>query len=111
MAGNVEAFIAGGEKSLLAAVAATHAGMTTEEFERTVKDWLAAAIHPMTRQRYTKMVYRPMLEVLAYLPANGFKTFIVSADSADKRPYVSRRARRVGLGTSGWLAGARSSRS
>ena len=57
---------------------ATHAGMTTEEFEKIVKDWIATAKHPKTGRLYTEMVYQPMLELLAYLRANGFKTFIVS---------------------------------
>ena len=57
---------------------ATHAGMTTEEFEKIVKDWIATAKHPKTKRPYTEMVYQPMLELLAYLRANGFKTFIVS---------------------------------
>ena len=57
---------------------ATHAGMTTEEFEKIVKDWITTAKHPKTRRPYTEMVYQPMLELLAYLRANGFKTFIVS---------------------------------
>ena len=52
--------------------------MTTEEFEKIVKDWLATAKHPTTGRPYTEMVYQPMLELLAYLRANGFKTFIVS---------------------------------
>ncbi len=57
---------------------ATHAGMTTVEFEQIVKQWIATARHPKTGQRHTDMVYQPMLKVLAYLRANGFKTFIVS---------------------------------
>jgi hypothetical protein len=57
--------------------------MTTEEFEKTVKDWVATAKHPKTRQPYTQMVYQPMLEVLNYLRANGFKTFIVSGGGVE----------------------------
>ncbi|MCK7522769.1 MAG: hypothetical protein MZV64_36340 [Ignavibacteriales bacterium] len=57
---------------------ATHAGMTTEEFEQIVKDWIATAKHPQTGKLFTEMVYQPMLELLAYLRANGFKNFIVS---------------------------------
>jgi hypothetical protein len=57
---------------------ATHAGMTTVEFEQIVKDWIAIAKHPQTGKRFLDMTYQPMLEVLAYLRANGFKTFIVS---------------------------------
>jgi hypothetical protein len=57
--------------------------MTTDEFERTVRDWLATARHPTTKRLYTEMVYQPMLELLAYVRANGFKTFIVSGGGAD----------------------------
>ena len=56
----------------------THAGMTTDEFQKLVKDWLASAKHPKSGRLYTEMVYQPMLELLAYLRANGFKTFVVS---------------------------------
>jgi phosphoserine phosphatase/2'-5' RNA ligase len=59
-------------------VMATHAGMTTEEFERTAKDWLATSRHPKFKRPYTDLAYQPMLELLAYLRANDFKTFIVS---------------------------------
>ena len=62
---------------------ATHAGKTTEEFEQIVNDWLATAKHPKTGRPYTEMVYQPMLEVLAYLRANGFKTFIVSGGGVE----------------------------
>jgi hypothetical protein len=57
---------------------ATHAGMTTEEFAKIAGDWIATAKHPKTGKLYTEMVFQPMLELLAYLRANGFKTFIVS---------------------------------
>ena len=59
-------------------MAATHAGMTTEEFDAIVADWMATAKHPRFKRPYTEIVYQPMLELLAYLRANGFKTFIVS---------------------------------
>ena len=62
---------------------ATHAGMTTEEFETIVKDWVATAKHPATGRLYTEMVYQPMLELLDYLRANGFKTFIVSGGGVE----------------------------
>jgi phosphoserine phosphatase len=58
-------------------VAATHAGMTTEEFQQTVRDWLVATKHPRFKRRHYGLVYQPMLELLAYLRANGFKNFIV----------------------------------
>jgi hypothetical protein len=76
--GDVQAALAGGDRALLELVMATHAGMTTGEFEEIVKDWIATATHPKTGKLYTDMVYQPMLEVLAYLRTNGFKTFIVS---------------------------------
>lgn len=87
--GDMKAALAGGEKALLEMVMATHAGMTTEEFEQIVKDWMATARHPKTGRPYTEMVYQPMLELLAYLRANGFKTFIVSGGGIEfMRPWV-----------------------
>ncbi|HVU07357.1 MAG TPA: HAD family hydrolase [Verrucomicrobiae bacterium] len=83
LAGDMKTFLAGGEKSLVPVMAVTHAGMTTEEFNQTVKDWLATARHPKTGQPYPKMVYQPMLELLTYLRANGFKTFIVSGGGVE----------------------------
>jgi phosphoserine phosphatase len=71
------------EHELMEIIIAAHAGMTTEEFEKIVKDWLATAKHPKTGRPYTEMVYQPMQELLAYLRANGFKTFIVSAGGAE----------------------------
>ena len=68
---------------------ATHAGMTTEEFEKIVTDWLATARHPRFKRPYTELVYQPMLELLAYLRANGFKTFIVSGGGIEfMRPWT-----------------------
>jgi phosphoglycolate phosphatase-like HAD superfamily hydrolase len=78
LAGDTKAFLGGGEKSLMAVVAASHSGMTTDEFEKVAKDWLATAKHPKTGRLYTEMVYAPMLELLAYLRANGFDVYIVS---------------------------------
>jgi phosphoglycolate phosphatase-like HAD superfamily hydrolase len=83
IAGDMKAFMAGGEKSLMAVMAAAHSGITTEEFGDIVKEWLATAKHPKTGMRYNEMVYQPMLEVLAYLRANGFKTFIVSGGGVE----------------------------
>jgi phosphoglycolate phosphatase-like HAD superfamily hydrolase len=83
LAGDMKAFLAGGEKSLLAIVAAAHSDITTEEFNQVVKEWLATARHPKTGRPYNEMVYQPMLEVLAYLRANGFKTFIVSGGGVE----------------------------
>jgi phosphoserine phosphatase len=76
--GNLHGAAAAGEKGTLEMLAATHTGMTTEEFTKTVSDWIAAAKHPTTGKLYTDMVYQPMRELLAYLRANGFKTFIIS---------------------------------
>ncbi|MBI5041839.1 MAG: haloacid dehalogenase-like hydrolase [Gammaproteobacteria bacterium] len=76
--GDMKTALAGGERAIMEMAMVTHAGNTTEEFEQIVKDWLATARHPVTKRPYTEMVYQPMLELLAYLRANGFKTFIVS---------------------------------
>lgn len=87
--GDLKGALAGGEKAMLEIVMATHAGTTTEEFETIVKDWLTTARHPKTKQPYTAMVYQPMLELLAYLRANGFKTFIVSGGGIEfMRPWT-----------------------
>ena len=89
--GDVKAALAGGEHAILEIVMATHAGMTTAEFEKIVKDWLATARHPTTERPYTEMVYQPMLELLAYLRANGFKTFIVSGGGIEfMRPWTEK---------------------
>jgi len=78
LAGDMKGVAASGEKGLLELVAASHAGMTTDEFETIVRKWLTDARHPTLGRAYTTMIYQPMLELLAYLRANGFKTFIVS---------------------------------
>jgi phosphoserine phosphatase len=75
---DMKTLAAEGLHGLLELVMATHAGMTTEEFERTVKDWLATARHPKFNRAYTDLVFQPMLELLAFLRNNEFKTFIVS---------------------------------
>jgi phosphoserine phosphatase len=87
--GDVKGALAGGERAMLEIVMATHAGMTTDEFASIVSSWIATAKHPKTGRRYTEMVYQPMLELLAYLRANGFKTFIVSGGGIEfMRPWV-----------------------
>ncbi len=87
--GDLKQALAGGEHALLELMMATHAGMTTVEFEQIVKDWLATAKHPKTGKPFTEMVYQPMLEVLSYLRANGFKTFIVSGGGIEfMRPWT-----------------------
>ena len=89
--GDVKAVLAGGEKSLMSLAMATHAGNTTEEFEKIVSDWISTARHPVTKRAYTEMVYQPMLEVLTYLRANGFKTFIVSGGGIEfMRPWTEK---------------------
>lgn len=75
--------LAGGEKAVTGILAAAHAGITTDEFAAVARDWLASARHPTTKQPFTKMVYAPMVELLAYLRANGFKTFIVSGGGVE----------------------------
>ncbi len=81
--GDPKAALAGGEKSIAAIIAASHAGMTTDEFQTIVTDWLTTARHPATGRPYNEMVYQPMLEVLTYLRANGFKTYIVSGGGVE----------------------------
>ncbi|MFL4998614.1 MAG: HAD family hydrolase [Microvirga sp.] len=76
--GDMSALAAAGEKGAVEIVAATHAGMTPDEFKQQVKEWLATAKHPRFERRYEELVYQPMLEVLTYMRANGFKTYIVS---------------------------------
>jgi phosphoglycolate phosphatase-like HAD superfamily hydrolase len=89
--GDVKGALAGGEKALMEIVAVTHSGMTTEEFEKLVKDWVATAKHPTTKRPYTEMVYQPMLELLAYLRANNFKIFIVSGGGVEfMRAFVEK---------------------
>ncbi len=89
--GDMKGVLAGGERGVAELVMVTHAGMTTTEFEKTVKDWIATARHPGTGRLYTEMVYQPMLELLAYLRVNGFKTFIVSGGGVDfMRPWTEK---------------------
>ena len=89
--GDVKAALAGGEHALVEMAMATHAGMTSEEFEKIVTDWITTAKHPKTGRLYTEMVYQPMLELLDYLRANGFKTFIVSGGGIEfLRPWSER---------------------
>jgi phosphoserine phosphatase len=86
-----KALAALGEKGFLQIMAATHTGMTSEEFAKIVADWLATARHPRFNRPYTDLVYQPMLELLAYLRANGFKTFIVSGGGIEfMRPWTEK---------------------
>ena len=89
--GDMKAALAGGERVLLEMVMATHAGMTTEEFEKSVSHWLVTVKHPTTGRPFTEMVYQPMLELLTYLRTNGFKTFIVSGGGIEfMRPWAEK---------------------
>ncbi len=89
--GDMTGVAASGERGVVEIIAATHAGMTTDEFAQTVRDWIATAHHPLTGRLFTAMVYQPMIELLAYLRANGFKTFIVSGGGVEfMRPWAER---------------------
>ena len=86
---DMKELMASGEHGLLELVMATHAGMTTDEFETVVKDWLATAKHPRFDKAYNQLVYQPMLELLDYFRANDFKTFIVSGGGIEfMRPWI-----------------------
>jgi hypothetical protein len=86
--GDLKALAASGERGMVELGMATHAGMTTAEFEKIVSDWLATARHPRFKRPYTEIVYQPMVELLAYLRANSFKTFIVSGGGIEfMRPW------------------------
>ena len=89
--GDMKTLAEAGEHGMAELVMATHAGMTTEEFEKIVIDWFATARHPRFKRPYTELSYQPMIELLAYLRANGFKTFIVSGGGIEfMRPWTER---------------------
>ncbi len=89
--GDVKAALAGGEPAIAEVIMVTHAGMTTQEFETIVKDWIATAKNPVTKRPLLEMVYVPMQELLAYLRASGFKTFIVSGGGIEfMRPWTEK---------------------
>lgn len=89
--GDTRAALAGGERALVELIVATHTGMSTSEFEQIVKDWIATARHPRFNKPYTDCVYQPMLELLVYLRANHFKTFIVSGGGIEfMRPWAEK---------------------
>jgi haloacid dehalogenase-like hydrolase len=90
--GDMAALAAAGEKGIAEIVTVTHSGMSTEEFTKTVLDWLGSARHPRFNHAYTDLVYQPMLELLTYLRANGFKTFIVSGGGIESCGRGSRRS-------------------
>ncbi|MGD8658056.1 MAG: HAD family hydrolase, partial [Desulfobacterales bacterium] len=89
--GDLKTVAAGGEHALLELIMATHAGMTTDAFAQVVTDWLASAKHPRFNRPYTDLVYQPMLELLTYLRANGFKTYIISGGGIEfMRPWTEK---------------------
>jgi phosphoglycolate phosphatase-like HAD superfamily hydrolase len=89
--GDLKSALAGGEPAAFEILMATHAGMTTEEFAKIVGDWIATARHPKTGRLYTEMVFQPMQELLSYLRASGFKTFIVSGGGIEfMRPWAEK---------------------
>jgi len=86
---NMEELMKQGEKGLLQIVMTTHVGMTTDEFEKIVTDWISTAQHPTKKRAYTELIYQPMLELVKYLQANDFKTFIVSGGGIEfMRPWT-----------------------
>jgi len=89
--GDLKTLAAGGEHALLELIMATHAGMTTDAFAKVVTDWMATARHPRFNRPYTDLVYQPMLELLTYLRANGFKTYIISGGGIEfMRPWTEK---------------------
>lgn len=87
--GDLKTLAESGDRGMLQLIMATHAGMTSDEFETEVTAWLASARHPRFKRLYTELVYQPMLEVLAYLRANGFQTFIASGGGIEfMRPWT-----------------------
>lgn len=83
IAGDQKGLAASGEKGIIEIVAATHTGMTTEQFSQTVSDWISSARHPVRQRPYTSLVYQPQIELLQYLRSNGFRTFIVSGGGVE----------------------------
>ena len=83
LAQDMKGVMASGKPGLFRILTESHAGTSVEEFQRHVAEWVEASAHPTTGRKYTEMVYQPMLEVLDYLRANGFKTYIVSGGGID----------------------------
>ncbi len=89
--GDMKTLAKSGERGLLELILVTHAGMTSDEFSKIVTDWLATARDPRFKRPHTELVYQPMLELLAYLRANGFKTFVVSGGGIEfMRPWTEK---------------------
>lgn len=88
---DLKSALATGQRGLEQVLAVTHAGMTTDEFARSVITWTQTAKHPRFQRPYTALVYQPMLELLSYLRANGFKTFVVSGGGVEfMRPWMEK---------------------
>jgi len=91
IAGDIKGVLASGEQGIAQIIAASHAGMTTEEFAKIVTDWLATARHPQTSLPYTDMTFKPMRELLDYLRANDFDVYIVSGGGVEfMRPWTEK---------------------
>lgn len=91
LAGDIKTVLSGGGHALVDLIMATHTGNTTEDFARTVRDWIATSKHPRFKRPYTELVYKPMLELLDYLRANGFKVYIVSGGGIEfMRPWTEK---------------------
>ena len=91
LAGDVRTALSGGEQAVAEMMVATHSGMTTDEFEAQVVEWIATARHTRFNRPYTDLVFQPMIELLAYFRANGFKTFIVSGGGIEfMRPWTQK---------------------
>jgi hypothetical protein len=91
LANDMKGVMASGEKGLAEMLMATHAGMSVEEFNQISKYWLSQSKHPRFDRSYTELVYQPMLELLAFLRANGFKTYIVSGGGIEfMRPWTEK---------------------
>ena len=89
--GDMKTLAAFGEKGLVELLMASHAGMTATQFQTIVTDWIATARDPRFKKPYTELVFQPMVELLAYLRANGFKTFIVSGGGIEfMRPWTEK---------------------
>lgn len=83
LANDLKALAALGQKPVLELIVAANSGMTVAEYDQLIRDWLGTARHPKFKRPYTDLVYKPQLELLAYLRANGFKTFIVSGGTIE----------------------------
>ena len=91
LSGDMAGVAASGERGLLELVAATHAGMSAEEFEKIVSDWIESSRHPTSGKPYTAHIFQPMVELIDYLKANEFAVFIVSGGGVEfMRPWTER---------------------